>query len=364
MQSLKDKGFTRATVIILCIAIVFAVFVGRLAQWQLIQGDDFRAESELESSNYTIIKATRGEILDINGNPLVSNEISYDIVFNASQLKRSERNNTIYRLILLMEQCGASYVDRLPITTDERGEYVFKEDMESEIDYMKSSSMLNLNDYATAKDCVETMISDDFYDVVDFPEEYILKIASVRYNMHRSSFSIRYPYTFAKNLSPDALTIISENLSDFTGVSIEVTTKRNYNDGTLAPHILGYEGALSAEEYQALSESGEIYSSKNYSGYSYNDTIGKTGIEAVMEDELRGTNGKETVIMDANGNYSSENVIAPIPGNSVYLTLDANLQAVVNRSLAENVKGAQENGQVLYDEAVSQGCFDLYFSND
>ena len=364
MQDLKDKGFTRATIILLCIAIVFAVFVGRLAQWQLIQGNNFRAESELESSNYTILKATRGEILDINGNSLVSNTLSYDIVFDYSKLKRSERNDNIYRLILLMEKCGAKWVDRLPVTTDENGEYVFKEDMESEIDYMKSSSMLALNDYATAKDCVETMISDDFYDIVDFPKEYVLKIASVRYNMHRSSFSIRYPYTFAKDLSPEALTIISENLSDFPGVSIEISTKRTYNDGALAPHILGYEGALSAEEYQSLLESGQTYSSKNYSGYSYNDTIGKTGIEAVMENELRGTNGKETVIMDANGNYSSEKIIAPTPGNSVFLTLDANLQAVVNRSLEENVKGAQENGKTLYAEAVAQGRTDEHFGED
>lgn len=341
----------------LFLVLIFGVFAFRLAQWQLIEGADFLKESEETSSSFVVKTAARGEILDKDGNPLATNRTTYNLLFNSLEFKRATMNETIHALIALTEACNAKWVDRLPIQIDASGNYQFKEDSETEIDYMKSASMLRMNEYATAEDCVNAMCSGDFYNITGYSDEDALKIASVRYNMQRSQFSASYPYTFAEDLPIDAVTVISEYISGISGVSIEVSTTREYSVGTLAPHLVGMTGLLSAEEYDTLKEEGKTYSSENIAGYAYNDKIGKSGIEAALEEELRGTNGKIVLETDAEGNLldSSEKSIAPNAGNTVYLTLDSNLQAVANASLAKNVKAAQSAGKEAQEAAIAAG---------
>ena len=357
---MKDRTIhIRFLILGIILSVLFALLCGRLIQWQLVEGEKFLEESESSTSFYTVTQAARGEILDTNGNELVSNRTVYNIVFNAMEMPREQRNETIYQLILLMEQCGEDWVDILPITTDDSGAYIFKENQESEIEYMKSASMLRLNSYATAEDCMNTMISEDDYDIdtKEIPKDYILKVASVRYNMTRSDFSVRYPYTFAEDISIATVTVISEYLSELPGVSVQVSTAREYNATTLAPHIIGYTGALSSSDYETLKEEGKTATTENYAGYTYNDKIGQAGIEQAMEEELRGTNGRTVVATNANGELvdSTEESVDPIPGNTVYLTLESNLQAVANASLAQNVAAAAEAGKEKQATAVANG---------
>ena len=357
MQDNNKSRIIRILSAALAVALVFGLFTARLIRWQLIKGEDFLAESRESSSNYTILQAARGEILDSSGNPMIVNKSVYNVVFDASRLRRADYNDTIYKLILLMEECGEEWIDRLPIRRLPNGGYAFKEDSEAEIEYMKSASMLHLNDYATAEDCVKTMFSDDYYDISGYPAGYDLKIASVRYNMHRSAFSVRYPYTFAEDLSIEAVTVINENRPNLPGVSVEVGTIREYPASSLAPHIIGYIGALNAEEYSELLENGKIVSAENYTGYSYNDKIGKSGIEFYLEDELRGKNGKKTIVYSPESSYVTvdDKTIDPVSGHTVYLTLDSNLQEVTNESLARNVEAAQANGKELYQKKLEEG---------
>lgn len=366
MRENTQNNFRRILALAIIVLLIFGTFVFRLAQWQIVDGAKYLSQSDETSSSYSVIKAPRGEILDKDGNKLISNKTVYNIVFNAAEMPSSERNNTIYKLILLMEQCGAKWIDVLPIERTTNGDYAFKANSDSEISYMKSSSMLYLNEYATANDCVKTMISDDYYNIKGYEDDYILKIASVRYNMQRSSFSIRYPYTFAEDISIDTVTVINEHLNELPGVSVETSAAREYNASSLAPHIIGYTGSLSAEEYTALKDEGKTFSADNYGGYLYSDKIGKSGIELVMEDELRGTNGKKIVNANADGTYTTndEKTIDPIPGNTVFLTLNSNLQDVANNSLAKNVVAAQANGQAAHDAAVARGDKSTNFGED
>ena len=330
------------------VILLFALLGGRLVQWQLLDGASFLEESENSSSFSTVVKAARGELLDSAGRPLITNRTVYNLVFNALEMKRNQRNETIYKLICLMEQCGEDWIDVLPIREDAPGRYSFKENEEAEIEYMKSESMLRMNSYATAQDCMEVMVSEDYYDITEetVPREYFLKVASVRYNMTRSDFSVRYPYTFAEDISIGSVTVISEALSDLPGVSVKVSTSREYNASTLAPHIIGYIGSLSAEDYERLKAEGKAATAENYAGYSYNDKIGQAGIEQAFEDELRGRNGIMTVSVNSAGELTDvpDESAAPVPGHTVYLTLDSNLQAVTNVSLAENVAAARQAG--------------------
>ena len=123
--------------------------------------------------------------------------------------------------------------------------------------------------------------------------------------MTKSGFSISNPYTFARDVSADTVGIISENKHMLPGVAIQITTERTYPNGTIAPHIVGTIGAISQEEYDEFKQKGETYSLDNISGYAYTDRIGKNGIEAAFEDELRGENGKKVIETTRTGSVAS-----------------------------------------------------------
>lgn len=111
---------------------------------------------------------------------------------------------------------------------------------------------------------------------------------------------------------------------ELPGVSLYKTTERNYADGFIFSHILGYEGKIRKEE---LAEHPE---------YLMTDSIGKQGIEKSYEESLRGKHGSEQVEVDSLGHIKKElGVVNPTPGNDLILNIDADLQKKIFDSLRE-----------------------------
>ncbi len=120
-----------------------------------------------------------------------------------------------------------------------------------------------------------------------------------------------------------------------SGVSVEVVPFREYPDTSLAVNLIGTVGPIFAEDW-------EEYKKK---GYSYDDKVGKSGIEKWGEDYLRGTDGEITYRIDQNGNIiSSEVTKEPVAGKTVMLTLDKKMQRRVQDSIANTVKELQSKG--------------------
>jgi len=352
----KFLGFGRYVVCALLLLGIFSLFAVRLFQWQIIDGQTYYDLSNSTSSSYIKLTATRGEILDRNGNALAMNSTCYDIVFDDTLIDHDHLNDTILELIGIMEETKTSWIDVLPIELNEDGTYSFKENNDSEIEFLKSSSMLHMNSYATADECMTQLL--ELFNCKDYKPEDAIKIVSVRYNMKKNLFDADSPYTFAKDISADVMTVVNERTANMSGVRVDVTTTRVYPDGALAPHIIGKTGPLTAEEYDSFKEDGNIFDLEdNLSGYSYDDTMGQNGIEYAMEDVLRGKNGKLSIETDKEGNLTSSEVeVAPEAGNTVYLTLDSRIQAVTNASLAKNAKATKENAVPTAEDPHGADC--------
>ncbi len=310
----------------LCVMLAFlAFFAFDLVKVQIIDGEKYNAASSSVSSKTATIPAARGEIVDCYGNPLVYNDQGYSIIFDAayfpSTKEQAQRNEIILSLIRLFESNSLEWNDNLPLVIDENGNVQYKEDSEKLIKEMKSPSMLDLNEYATAENCFLELVDD--YDLQGYSKEDARKIASVCYELKRIFFKIGSPYTFAEDV-PDAIVAnIKENSNFFKGVDVRVDPVRNYTDGTLAPHILGRIGAIDADEYQE----------KKSDGYKITDYIGKSGIEYAMESYLKGTDGEATVYTDEKGNNSTAVTLEPVQGNTIVLTIDSRMQKVAQDSL-------------------------------
>lgn len=325
-------------IISVCIMLAFFVFFAvDLVKVQLIDGEEYDAASSSVSSKTATISAARGEIVDCYGNPLIYNDQGYSIIFDAayfpSTKEQAQRNEIIISLIRLFESNSLEWNDNLPLVIDENGEIQFKEDSEKLIKEMKSSDMLDLNEYATAENCFLELVDD--YDLQGYSKEDARKIASVCYELRRIFFKIGTPYTFAEDVPDEIVANIKENGDFYLGVDVRVDPVRKYTDGTLAPHILGRIGAIDADEYKE----------KKDDGYKITDYIGKSGIELAMEEYLKGTDGEATVYTDENGNNTTEVTLEPEQGNTIVLTIDSRMQKVAQDSLEK----------ALFDYAGTKG---------
>ena len=311
-----------------CVILFFFVFFAfDLVKIQIIDGEKYNAASTAIAQKTSIITAARGEIVDSNGVPLIYNTQGYTLIFDAAYFppasEQKNRNEIIVSLIRHFEERSLEWIDILPIEFDESGNAVYKENSDSLIKEMKSKDMLDLNEYATAQNCLDTLI--DRYSLEDYPVFEARKIASVCYGMKRAYFRTGTTYTFATDVPDETVALVKENSNFYRGVDVRVDPVRNYTDGTLAPHVLGRVGAIDAEEYSELKSE----------GYGINDTIGKSGIEYAMENYLRGTNGVATIYTDADGNTTTEVTTPPVQGNTVQLTIQSDLQSVAQIGLRD-----------------------------
>jgi penicillin-binding protein 2 len=138
------------------------------------------------------------------------------------------------------------------------------------------------------------------------------------------------PVLLAEDISREAMAAIETGI-DVPGVKIVSVPRREYPFGGMAAHVLGFMNEVSAEELR----------SKKDEGYHAGDLIGRTGIERQWEGYLRGRDGFEKIIVDRRGLPKTDirDVIEgaakqpAVPGNNVFLTIDADVQKMTERAL-------------------------------
>ncbi len=361
MRTDKKKKQPRITVFTIVSVLAAAIFAAVLFAIQ-VNGNESVSVSSTAVKNYNVtVTASRGEILDRSGNALVYNEQVNSLIFNALEFPsgNNEMNTVILSLINLLESKNEEWIDDLPLTFDENGTPSFPEDRESDIIKMKSPSMLNLNPYATAQNCYDAMTEE--FELEKYSKADAIKLMSVRYNMKKSGFSVYAPYTFSEDVSVTTIAYIKENNDFYSGVDAQVRSIRKYTgNGTLAAHLLGTVGALSADEYNekkaqtedALSDAAsdsEKTAQIKANAYSITDSIGKNGIEKAMEEYLRGKNGVKTLSVDKDGNIGESYSVVPEQGGTVVTTISKDIQEIAQSSLEERIKAVTD------DKAIAQG---------
>lgn len=291
-----------------------------------IKNHDYYVSQNNAVRTYTVpIEPARGEIVDRNGNPLVTNRNGNSIILDAavfpSKDENDKRNEIIINLLNLFEKNGEEAVNNLPLEL--YGDTVYFTDNEDEITKMKSKDMFNLQKYATAENCFNAMVEE--YGLQGLDKATALKIGAVRYELTRLLFSIENPVIIAENVSNETVAAVKENTEAYRGANVKVTSYREYVNPELAPHILGTVRKINGDEYKELKDS----------GYGINDIIGESGIEAAMEPELRGVAGELTITIDNDGNVTEEITKNPVQGNTIVLSIDKDLQLLAQQKLKE-----------------------------
>lgn len=338
MQTRKNRNTKPAfTVCIIVVLVFFAIFTARLVDWQIVHGEQYK-ELATRSTSYTVkTDATRGEILDKDGEGLVVNTTHYKIVIDKLYADEETLNSTLLSLINILEKTGDKWEDTLPISYTSKT-YSYKIGCDEEVEYLLSQEFLNLDENTLAQETFDALVLRYELDRESYSDTELKNLVSICYNMELTGYSNSSPYIFAEDVSRDTVNAVSENTQGVSGVDVQTYLIRGAEDVDLAPHILGALGSVSEEEYKTLTEEGK--------SYELSDSIGKFGIELAFEDELKGEGG--TKIIERNSDGTIVDTIQTTdakPGNTVYLTLDKQLQQTAVKSLAENVKTARERGK-------------------
>ncbi len=338
---MKAKMLNRRMIeLAVMLVMVFAFYGLKLMDIQVVNGDRYEERTQTVYTRTQRVKAARGEIMDRYGKSLAVNINSYDVVFNKAFLEDGTINDTILRLASILLEADEEWIDNLPIT--ETAPFEFKEGAENAIKNLKS--FLGVEQYATVDDTVYWL--KQRFGLEEATDSQFRIIAGVRYEMHRRDFSMKNPYTFAKNVSIETVTRISESISALSGVTVKNVPVRKYTNGSIASHIIGVTGLISDDELDLLEK-----------GYTLDDYTGKSGVEKAYESYLHGEDGEQIVYISTGGEVINvEQSKVAVPGNTVALTINYDLNRVAQQALEEQIATLQASDEPDHGSEATAGA--------
>ena len=257
---------------------MFLVLTARLWYLQALKSDEARDVATTNITRVINIEAPRGQIYDSSGKLLVGNRIVASVTLNPKEIDESEMDPQEINEMLT----------------------------EVAIEINRSGKLIKVSDIEAMLDNASYGPYDDIPIAVDVPE--------------------------------DLLVYFGERPNRYPGVKVADRSVRSYLYGSLASHVLGWVGPVT---------NSELLIRKPIDGkeYSLRDQIGKSGIELMFEDDLRGQNGKKIVEVDRRGRVIRERVDLfrpPIAGNDVHLTIDIDLQNLLENELERSIYLSRE----------------------
>lgn len=173
---------------------------------------------------------------------------------------------------------------------------------------------------------------------VRVPPADIQKVIDAR--QARKDYSPYNPIAVDYNVDRQAVMRISEHQLEMPGVQVGVESTRRYTDGTLIAHLIGYMGAISADDADKMQAA----------GYGLDDHVGAAGVEQAYEKDLRGQPGKRLYEVEVTGQEVAElKRQDATPGNNLVLGLDLDLQRDVMRILQEGLRNAPGGSAIVMD---------------
>ena len=328
----KSNPYRRRLIVVLSFLVAALVcFCVVLFNYQIVNGDEYRALSVAGTAKREVVETSRGIITDRNGKVLVSNRLAYTLKFSDSDFGKDQAacNDAVWRLIELCRAEGVEWIDPLPLTAEAPYTLSTETPGKTFIGWLKTNKLA----YTGESTVTLTASSDEVmaalrkvYNIDDgYTDQQARLIAGVRYGAKISG-----GYVFAEDVPVRVISQVVDG--HYAGVSTGTSSQRVYNT-TYAAHILGRVSRIFAEDW-------DNYKDK---GYSMDALVGKGGVEEAFESYLHGTNGVKLVTTDKNGKVTGELYAKePQPGNTVALTIDLDLQKVTEDSLAEKIGSMEQ----------------------
>ena len=319
----------RAAVLLSIFGLILVLFGAKLFSLQIIETGG-NTNNMTTYTSLTTVKAARGDILDRNGNVLVGNRASYNLVFNHYVIKgHDERNQSLYNLVKKCQELGLEYTDHFPLSETRPFEYTLEDYSSAWQGYFQSY----LTDCDLDSDMTAPLLMEQLRENYEIPEEWTMDearaVIGLLYEFDLRGVAALANYVFIEDISDENLSEILE--LNVPGLMVESSTVREYHT-TYAAHILGFVGAMDAKQW-------EYY--KTVDGYNMDAVIGQSGFEQAFEEYLHGVDGTRIDVVAADGTIISQEYREgkePKAGSNVETTIDINVQMVAEDALADLIQ--------------------------
>jgi len=276
-----ERGRLRVLIIQALVFSLFATLFARLYYLQVVSGETYHARAASQSLRDIVVQPERGLIVDDQGRPLVANRTSWVVSVDRTVLaKLGDRGSEVVvkRLAQVLDMRPARIRARLLTCGEE---------------HSKVGVCWNGSPYQ--------------------------------------------PVPIAADVGKSVALRILEQPEDYPAVLAEQQSMRSYPRpfGINLAHVLGYLSPITSEEYDAAQQSGDT----SVNGAS---VVGRAGVEQQYDRWLRGMPGYRTVAVDSMGRVlGDDDAVAGQPGDTLVTSIDAQVQSVVERRLAETIKTAR-----------------------
>ena len=362
----KKIGWRYILFIIILLLLFGYLFYG-LIRLQLVSSEEYQDKAQSVREKTIVLRGKRGNIIDADSVILAKDEEVYNVTFykDASETSRQDYHDytaSIISTLEIIERNGGELAfDYVIQRNEETGEWEFNfgtgvsdQVLETRENQWRSNNYVTERYYPTAADCIEKLKKN--YRIVQseeereaikaedaekerehiecflLDEETMLKVMAVYSEMQMNVFNSQ-PIPIARNVKYETVIEVETRSMMLPGMAIEVGTQRVYPKHNLAAQIIGYTGKIpSRAKWLELQQQ----------GYSYNDTIGRDGIESSMESWLTQNSAQRQGSRVVERNNWSKVVrelsyTPPQDGNNVKLTLKVSYQTAAERAIASNV---------------------------
>ena len=343
LQAIGKFLVNRTFLIFVMILVMFSIIWASLYRIQILDAEKYKDPIYNNIVQTEEIEGMRGCIYDRYGRLLAGNTITHSLYFS---IKTSvpDLNESLYQLLQIAAANGdkISLEQPLPIAYEESRGFYFIPTYDigySEIRFYNflaevyGTSRAYLTEEqknATAEEVYYQMRKNTFKLDERYTREEALEILHLRYALFVARAEGKTQLQLIADVSEKTQIEVLERSTDFPGFSVKESYSREYPQGELFAHIIGYMGEISESELK----------SHENEGYEEGDRIGKTGLEQVFESDLRGTSGTRQIELDGKtGTWVGEEVLVQaVKGNDIFLTIDIEVQKIAYDRLCEQIK--------------------------
>ena len=355
------------------LVIIFGIFVwlvSGLVSLQLNQSDVYEEKAEETRTKTIALRGKRGSILSSDSVLLAEDRPIYNVTFQKdvasnSKAQYEQYTRSILETIDVIEKNGGTMALSFVIERDEENKWRFNfgsKVSDSVLDtrqnqWRSNNYLTNKDKYGSADQCIEKLkdryqlrVEGDLEKLLEkedadkkdiaamenkilVSEEDMLKVMAIYSEMQMNVFNSQ-PIVIATDVGLETVIEIETRSMSLPGMSIEMGTKRVYPRHKLACQIIGYTGAIPSRA---------TWLTLQAQGYSYNDTVGRDGIEYSMEDSLTQNTSDRKGYRIVERDQMSRIIRTlpdsrdPVDGDNVKLTLNAAYQQEAERCIAMNV---------------------------
>lgn len=172
----EKKDRIKYNILSMLVYIVGIILLIQLFNLQIVNGKEYREQSNTRLTRESVLKAARGNILDRTGNPIVSNTMGFRLDLYKTKVDNQTLNESILNIVKVLEKNGDSYYDNLPIKINP---FAFNTDDEEYLKNWKKSNKIATD--ASPEECFNAL--KEKYEINYDDIEVARKVMTVRYEI-------------------------------------------------------------------------------------------------------------------------------------------------------------------------------------